>query len=243
MKKINSYITEKLKIDKDVTVNKDYKDIITLISFDSFAKKYINDIEKVIKKWMIKNNIIDYIVVAPKPVDDFPWDSVKFINKHLSDGWGYEYLGTYDECYLVEKGTTLFWKHIADCTMAIEANDTILYFACDKFRFSVVKKDKKISEKLVIDDEVDDDPHYLILPLGTGAYQYCDQHHHGENITIPGSFEVWFMDFPETKYMLKAYKNIEVYKITYEYNDFELLKDKFKSGELELRDFNQITEI
>ena len=140
MKEIKSYIIEKFKITKN-TIDNEYKDIFTLICFDTFSKDYIEDIERVIKKWFSENNVLSYKLIVPKPVDKLPWDSIKFINKHLNNNWDYEYFHTYTTEYTVEEKYNIYEKETNGGIISINANDKMLYLRTNSIDFTIVKKD------------------------------------------------------------------------------------------------------
>lgn len=142
MKKINSYIIEKFKISKDI-YNSEYDDIFTLICFDNFSKEYIEDIKKVITKWFSENNVLNYKLLVPKPVDNLPWDSIKFINKH-SDNWDYEYFHGYSKLYTVDEDEyNIFEKHTPKGIISINANSKMLYLRTNTITFTIIKKNEK----------------------------------------------------------------------------------------------------
>jgi len=142
MKSIINYIFEKFKISKDI-YNNEYDDIFTLICFDTFSKEYIEDIKKVIIKWFSENNVLNYKLLVPKPVDNFPWDSIKFINKH-SDNWDYEYFYNYSKLYTVDEDEyNIFEKNTPKGIISINANNKMIYLRTNTITFTIIKKDEK----------------------------------------------------------------------------------------------------
>lgn len=146
MKDLNKYIFEKLKISKN-TVNPEVNidDILTMLSCNKLAKKYIDDIKGVINKWFKQvniNNESEYRVISPKPIPSgLNWDFISTFNSHEKDKWEWEYEHRYrSDNFIPSRKNIIYWNHVGDYTVQLLADDKKLYVGTNDFEFTILKK-------------------------------------------------------------------------------------------------------
>lgn len=160
MKDLNRYIFEKLKISKDaVNSEVNIDDILAMLSCNKLADKYIDDIKDVINRWFKQvyiNDESEYRVISPKPIPSgLAWKFIAAINRHEKDKWEWEYDHNYrTDRFIPSDKDSIYYKHIADYTVSLFADDKKLYVYTNDFEFTILKKNKPVTEKLCIDKDV-----------------------------------------------------------------------------------------